>query len=115
MVGPSLLLLAAMATSEQVAMIAQAIALALNDAGFGRVENEQEKGNAYRKKLEEKHFRRVEKWDGTEEKWNEWSEDMLTSANALNTTVSDAMEVAARHAGLATGAVLDMMEDWGEI
>ena len=48
--------------------------------------------------LDERHFRRMEKFDGSESKWKEWSFQLKTSLGAVNPKTRDLLEDIHRHA-----------------
>ena len=59
-----------MSTQEQMTTMAQAIALALKEAGLsktGGVKKTESKETG-RRRMEQKSYKRVEKWDGADEK-----------------------------------------------
>ena len=63
--------------------------------------------------MDERHFRRMEKFDGSEIKWTEWSFQMKTSLGAVNPKTRDLLEDIHRHAMDPNWGILfvDVSED----
>ncbi len=47
--------------------------------------------------LDERHFRRVEKFDGAESKWREWAFTFKTQVGSVNPTTRDYLEQIQKH------------------
>ncbi len=52
----------------------------------------EDRGTGQSGHLEERHFRRVDKFDGTESKWKEWSFQMKTALVTINPRVRGLLE-----------------------
>ena len=61
-----------------------------------------------RKVLEEREFRRMEKFAGGEDAWREWEFDFRTAVRACSTHTANAMEQAEKEGGPCTGEMLEL-------
>ena len=93
-----------------MAIVEAAVQQRLAAAGFGGGTNDRAEGFGCRR-IQEKDFRRVDKFSGGEDEWKAWEFDFKVSARAADAILVEAMEVAEIESKDITAADFSELED----
>ena len=100
----------AMNQEQLMAFVEAAVQQRLAAAGFGGGTNDRA-GGFGRRRIQEKDFRRVDKFSGGEDEWKAWEFDSKVSARAADAILVEAMEVAEIDSRDITAADFSELED----
>jgi hypothetical protein len=94
-----------MATPEDIAKIVAAVIREMEKGGGGR-------GGGGRKRLDERHFRRIEKFTGDEKCWRDWHFQMRAAVRGADRQAAEILEMVEKQEDVTAGDIEDkFMED----
>ena len=100
----------AMTQEQSMAFVEEAVQQRLAATGFGGGTNDRA-GGFGRWRIQEKDFRRVDKFPGGEDEWKAWEFDFKVSARAADAILVEAMEVGEIESKDITAADFSKLED----